>query len=460
MKVSNIGLIETKIKKLDEQFPVQDMLLQTGQIDQFASGIYAYGHIPFLVKKNINDIIINTLTKYGCTLVNLPLLQPENIWISSGRLDRYVSEDVMFRCLTEKGNFCLAPTAEEAVVEFAKSRLTSYKNLPVTYFQIGEKFRNEIRTRGYLLRGKSFEMMDAYSFGRDAKDLNIEYEKIKKAYLEIFNKLELNVQPVGADNGAIGGAKSEEFMCVSKIGEDNILYDRVTGKLINSKLLEKENANEYIREIYGITDLSNLEVRKACELGHIFQLDEKYSKSMNASYTAVDGKQKYYNMGCYGIGVSRTLAMVYENSLVRNEKNDFVGISLPVNITPYSIYIIAKTDDKNKLEYAEKLYKLLTREGVNVLFDDRDFLSIGAKLKDSKITGVPYTCVLGKTLDEGYITIENNKLGTKSDISINDIVNILKKFEVLRENKFSIEDIILQNAKLTNVHEEKVVKKK
>lgn len=451
MKVSNIGLIETKIKKLDEQFPVQDMLLQTGQIEQFASGIYAYGHIPFLVKKNINDIIINTLTKYDCSLINLPLLQPESIWISSGRLDRYVNDDVMFRCLTDKGNFCLAPTAEEAVVEFAKSRLTSYKNLPTTYFQIGEKFRNEIRTRGYLLRGKSFEMMDAYSFGKDEIDLNAEYERIKEAYMEIFSELGLNVQPVGADSGAIGGAKSEEFMCVSRIGEDSILYDKTTGKLINSELLEKENAKEYIKETYGIMDLSNLEVRKACELGHIFQLGEKYSKSMNASYISADGKQKYYSMGCYGIGVSRTLAMVYENSLVRNEKNEFSSISLPINITPYSIYIIAKTDDKNKLEYAEKMYELLIHEGVNVLFDDRDFLSIGTKLKDSKVTGIPYTCVLGKTLDEGYVTIENNKFGTKLNVSINDIVDILKQFEILRKKKISIEDIVLQSAKSMNV---------
>ena len=451
MKVSNIGLIETKIKKLDEQFPVQDMLLQTGQIEQFASGIYAYGHIPFLVKKNINDIIINTLTKYDCSLINLPLLQPESIWISSGRLDRYVNDDVMFRCLTDKGNFCLAPTAEEAVVEFAKSRLTSYKNLPTTYFQIGEKFRNEIRTRGYLLRGKSFEMMDAYSFGKDEIDLNAEYERIKEAYMEIFSELGLNVQPVGADSGAIGGAKSEEFMCVSRIGEDSILYDKTTGKLINSELLEKENAKEYIKETYGIMDLSNLEVRKACELGHIFQLGEKYSKSMNASYIAADGKQKHYSMGCYGIGVSRTLAMVYENSLVRNEKNEFSSISLPINITPYSIYIIAKTDDKNKLEYAEKMYELLIHEGVTVLFDDRDFLSIGTKLKDSKVTGIPYTCVLGKTLDEGYVTIENNKFGTKLNVSINDIVDILKQFEILRKKKISIEDIVLQSAKSMNV---------
>lgn len=202
----------------------------------------------------------------------------------------------MFRCLTEKGNFCLAPTAEEAVVEFAKTRLTSYKNLPNTYFQIGEKFRNEIRTRGYLLRGKSFEMIDAYSFGKDKKDLDLEYERMKKAYLEIFKELGLNVQPVGADSGSIGGAKSEEFMCVSNIGEDNILCDEETGKLINSELLEIENAESYIKENYGITNLKTI---KVCELGHIFQLGEKYSKSMNATYIGNDGKEKFYSMGCY-----------------------------------------------------------------------------------------------------------------------------------------------------------------
>ena len=120
----------------------------------------------------------------------MPLLQPENIWQESGRLEKYISEDVMFRCLTDKGNYCLAPTAEEAIVKYAKNRLTSYKQLPVTYFQIGEKFRNEIRTRGYLLRGKSFTMMDAYSFGRNQKDLDEEYENIKNITGE-FKNLEL-----------------------------------------------------------------------------------------------------------------------------------------------------------------------------------------------------------------------------------------------------------------------------
>ena len=150
MKVSQIGLISKKLTNIDEQFPVQDMLLKTGQIDQFASGIYAYGHIPYLVLDNIKRIISKILTKYGASELLLPLLQPERIWEESGRLEKYVNDDVMFRCLTEKGNFCLAPTAEEAIVSYAKSRLSTYKQLPVTYFQTSEKFRNELRSRRIL----------------------------------------------------------------------------------------------------------------------------------------------------------------------------------------------------------------------------------------------------------------------------------------------------------------------
>ena len=442
MKVSQIGLISKKITNLDNQFPVQDMLIQTGQIEQFSSGIYAYGHIPYLVKKNIVTIISNILTKYSCSELSLPLLQPEIIWKESGRLEKYVSEDVMFRCLTEKGNYCLAPTAEEAIVKYANSRLSSYKQLPVTYFQIGEKFRNEIRTRGYLLRGKSFEMMDAYSFGRNQQDLDLEYNKMKEAYLEIFKTLGLSVQPVGADSGAIGGNKSEEFMCISEIGEDNILVDTNIGKAFNSELLEKENYQDYLLENYEIKKTDSLQTKKAVELGHIFQLGDKYTKSMNATFISENGKPTNYIMGCYGIGVSRTLAMIYENSIIKNEKNEFTGICLPINIVPYLLYIIPKIDDKEKTEISQEMYNTLIKENVNVLYDDRKELSIGAKIKDSKILGIPYVVVFGNTIEKGYVTIENNKTNEKIDMPLEQFVNNFIKLEELKNNNYTLENII------------------
>lgn len=442
MKVSQIGLISKRITSLDSQFPVQDMLIQTGQIEQFSSGIYAYGHIPYLVKKNIVTIISNILTKYSCSELSLPLLQPEIIWKESGRLEKYVSEDVMFRCLTEKGNYCLAPTAEEAIVKYANSRLSSYKQLPVTYFQIGEKFRNEIRTRGYLLRGKSFEMMDAYSFGRNQQDLDLEYNKMKEAYLEIFKTLGLSVQPVGADSGAIGGNKSEEFMCISEIGEDNILVDTNIGKAFNSELLEKENYQDYLLENYGIKKTDSLQTKKAVELGHIFQLGDKYTKSMNATFISENGKPTNYIMGCYGIGVSRTLAMIYENSIIKNEKNEFTGICLPINIVPYLLYIIPKLDDEEKTTISQEMYNTLIKENVNVLYDDRKELSIGAKIKDSKILGIPYVVVFGNTIEKGYVTIENNKTNEKIDMPLEQFVNNFIKLEELKNNNYTLENII------------------
>ena len=434
MKVSKIGLISRKLNKLDEQFPVQDMLMQTGQIEQFCSGIYAYGHVPYLLKKNIDKVISNVLLKYGCSELSLPTLQPESIWKESGRLEKYVSEDVMFRCLTDKENYCLAPTAEEAVVVYAKNRLTSYKQLPVTYFQIGQKFRKEIRTRGYLLRGKAFDMMDAYSFGRNQEDLNIEYDNMKNAYLEIFKILGLDVQPVGADNGSIGGSRSEEFMCISDFGEDNIIFDKVTGKAFNSELLERNDYKEYLKENYGIENIDTLETRKTVELGHIFQLGDKYAKSMNASYIDENGVSQNYVMGCYGIGVSRTLAMVYEKSLVTKSGN-FDGISLPNSIAPYLLYIVPKLDDEMKTKQAMTIYNTFIEKGIPVLYDDRLDLSIGAKIKDSKIVGTPYVAIFGKTLDEGYIEVENNLNGEKIKLNFEDFISLFERMQNERNEK-------------------------
>ena len=434
MKVSQIGLISRKLNKLDEHFPVQDMLIQTGQIEQFCSGIYAYGHVPYLLKKNIDNVISTILSKYGSSELSLPVLQPESIWKESGRLEKYVSEDVLYRCLTDKENYCLAPTAEEAVVTYAKSRLTSYKQLPVTYFQIGQKFRKEIRTRGYLLRGKSFDMMDAYSFGKNQEDLNIEYDNMKKAYLEIFEILGLDVQPVGADNGSIGGNRSEEFMCISDIGEDNIIFDKITGKAFNSELLERPDYKEYLKENYGIENIDMLETRKAVELGHVFQLGDKYAKSMNAFYIDENGKPKNYMMGCYGIGVSRSLAMIYEKSLFKKD-GKFDGISLPINVTPYLLYIVPKIDDKVKTEQAMNMYNTLIEKNVPVLYDDRLDLSIGAKIKDSKIVGTPYVAIFGKTLEEEYIEVENNLSGEKVKLSFEEFIEFFVKLQCDRNKK-------------------------
>lgn len=432
MKVSKIGLITRKNMELDNLYPIQDMLIKTGQIEQFGSGVYAYGHIPLLVSKKINDIIRKNLKKIDCVEVSLPLLQPENIWKESGRLENYVKEDVIFRCLSDKGNYCLAPTAEEAMVVYARNRLQSYKNLPVTFFQIGSKFRNEIRTRGYLLRGKAFEMMDAYSFGKNDEDLENDYNKIKKAYFDIFEELGITVIAVNADNGSIGGSKSEEFMSISDIGEDVIIHDNRDNQYYNKEVIN----NDILK------NNDNFETKKALELGHIFQLGTKYSISMNASFVDENMDYKNYIMGCYGIGTSRTLAYIYEKSIIKDKNNKFNGISLPVNLAPYSVYLIPKIDDVNKYKQSLYIYKELIEKGVDVLYDDRLNLSIGAKIKDCKVTGTPYFVVLGNKLDENIIEIENSITGQKIEANIEEFINLFEKYQNRDNKKANLEEFI------------------
>lgn len=429
MKLSQSGIGTMRINQLDEMYPAQDILLQSGQLVQYGTGIYAYGNIPLLVKRKIDTIIQEVLNKYGCIEVLLPTLQPDVIWKNSGRWDKYVDDGTMLTVESDKGTFCLAPTAEEAIVEFAREKLKSYKHLPATLYQIGEKYRNEIRTRGYLLRGKSFSMMDAYSFNIDEKDLADAYDNVRNAYLEIFNRLGLDVIPVVADNGAMGGKKSEEFMLISPIGEDTILYDEESGIGLNTEILEREDYKEYLKEEYGITDISKLQERKTIELGHIFQLGTRYSEMMKATYINREGVETPYYMGCYGIGVSRTVAAIYEASVIKDKEGKISGIVLPTNIAPYALQIIPKVENEEKVKEANELYNKLMDKGINVILDDRENVTIGSKMKDCKVLGTPFMAVLGDKVEQGKVEFENIKTGEKEIVTTEELISRLEKIK-------------------------------
>lgn len=425
MKLSQTGLGTIRVNNLDKSYPAQDTLLQTNQLVQYGTGIYAYNNVPLRLRQNVESVIRGVLDKYGCIEILLPTLQPTKLWEESGRLAKYMEEDVIMPVETDNGKFVMAPTAEEAVTEFVRGRITSYKNLPVILYQIGEKYRNEIRTRGYLLRGKTFPMMDAYSFDLNAEESAKAYQNIRKAYLEIFEILGLKVQPVAADSGAMGGNLSEEFMLESPIGEDTILVDKETGIAFNTEILEREDADEYLREKYGIKDKNNVEAKKSIELGHIFQLGTKYTESMNAKYIDQEGNEQLLYMGCYGIGVSRTVATIYEENVVTGKNGEAKGISLPVSVAPYLLQIIPKEE---KREIAQNLYNELMEANVPVILDDRTQGMLGAKIKDCLMLGTPYMLVIGDKQEEGKFEVENSKTGekqiyTKEEL-IKEFVNI------------------------------------
>lgn len=418
MKLSEAGLGTMRVNKLDEMYPAQDMLMQSGQLVQYGTGIFGYGNIAMLVKRNIERIIEQCLNEAGCTEIQLPTLQPDTIWKKSGRWDTYVNDGTMLVVDSDRGELCLAPTAEEACIEFMAEKLKSYKHMPVTVYQIGEKYRNEIRTRGYLLRGRSFLMMDAYSFDTDLSGLEESYAKVRNAYIKMGERLGIELLPVIADNGAMGGKKSEEFMLVSPIGEDTILYDENRKIALNTEVLEKENYEEYLKEEYGIEDISNLKTTKAIEVGHIFQLGTRYSDSMNIGFIDKDNTQKPYYMGCYGIGVSRLVAAIYENSVIKDGNGTVIGISLPEQIAPYTIQIIPKLDNEEKVKEAKELYDSFAGKAI---LDDRENMSMGAKIKDCKILGTPYMVILGDKVEEGKAEVENTKTGKKEILDISQI---------------------------------------
>ncbi len=421
MKLSQTGMGTTKLNNIDEMYPGQSILLQTGQLVQYGAGLFGYNTIPLLVRRKVEKIIVDTLNDYGCIEVLLPTLQPDTIWKNSGRYEHYVQDGTMLITESNKGTFCLAPTGEEAMLEFAREKLKSYKNLPVTYYQIGEKYRNEIRTRGYLLRGKAFPMLDAYSFDTNVEGMEKSYENVRNAFLEIFRKIGLKVIPIVADNGAMGGKKSEEFMLISEQGEDKILYNEKTGIGLNTEILEREDYKTYLKEEYGIEDISDFKEIRTMELGHIFQLGTRYSEMMNGKYINQEGKEELYYMGCYGIGVSRTVAALYEQYVIKDEKWGPCGFALPYRIAPYKLQIIPKLEDESKMKIAEEIIRKLEFGGTKVILDDRENISIGAKIKDAKILGTPYVLVLGDKQQGDNLEIENIKTGEKEQTTIKEI---------------------------------------
>ncbi len=429
MRISKMGMKSVKLSNLDEMYPAQDILIQTSQVKQYGSGVYAYDNIPLKVQDNVEEIIKKNFNRADFIEVQMPLIQQKEIWERSGRFEKYVEEGVMMTSETDKGTYCLAPTAEEAITVFAENRVTSHKQMPVGYYQIGAKFRNEIRNRGYLLRGKEFLMFDLYTFDRDEQGMMDSYNKVRETYFKTFSEIGMDIVAVAADNGAMGGKRSEEIMALSRIGEDTILYDKESNQGLNVEVLEKENAEEYLKETYNIDDVKKLKEEKACELGHIFALGTKYSDSMDIKYIDNDNNRAPFYMGCYGIGVSRVLGLIYENNII-TENGNVVGYSLPVSVTPYYLYIIS--NDKKK-DVAEDMYTKLLDNDVEVIIDDVKG-SIGEKIRNAKILGIPYIAILGNNTEDGYVEVERTKDGKKMVMKIEDVYSAFKDMSITKKD--------------------------
>lgn len=423
MRLSKLNINKININDIDHNYSIQNILIKLGELYQFENGIYGYGNLWVKIRKNIEKIIIEELDKDDCIQVEFPTLQPKNIWVQSNRWDTYTKDtDTLFTVECNLGEYGLAPTAEECATIFGANRLKSEKNLPCIYYQIGEKYRKEIRTRGYLFRPRTFTMMDAYSFDKDEVGMRESYNKMHEVYLKIFKRLGINIISVVSDNGTMGGRIAEEWMTITKYGEDTILYDKEKNIGLNKEILKRPNFQEYLRTEYDIKDISQMKEYHAMELGNNFQLGTKYSENMKLRFaSSISNDNKYY-MGCYGIGVGRIIATILENSLIERN-NKIIGFSLPEKIAPYKLQIIYKDDKK---ELAGELYQKLLAKNVNCIIDDRENLSLGNRIKDAYVLGTPYILILGDKSEDNKYELENTKTNEKDNVGLEDLLNKFK----------------------------------
>ena len=541
------------------------LMLRAGMIKKLSSGVYSLLPIGLKVVRKVEDIIREEMDSINSIEFSLPVLIPAELWKTSGRW--YAMGPELFRLKDRnKQDFVLSPTHEEVFTDLMKDHIKSYRDLPITVYQIGLKFRDEIRPRFGVMRGKMFIMKDAYSFHQedDWASLQKTYDDMSKAYKRIFYRCGLETIPVEADSGAMGGNKSEEFMVPSHIGEEQIVKCDSCGYVANiekayspyrefkyescgekelvptpdvktiedlSAFLKKPyeyliktmvyktdggefvlalirgdlNINEtklknylsaaeimpaeeneikeklglppgfmspigvegvrvvadesvrdikcgvcggnkkdyhYInvdveRDIKNIEDFidirmvsegdlcpkcgSKLRIFHGIELGHIFQLGDKYTKAFSVTYLDESGKERFPIMGCYGIGVERTVAAIIE------QNNDDDGIIWPITVAPYHIYLLPiKYSGKTK-EVSDRIYNELLSSGIEVLLDDRD-LRPGVKFKDADLIGIPFRVTIGdRGLEDGIVEFYERKTRSKSKIKVDEIVAYVKK---------------------------------
>ncbi len=427
MKLSKLNIRKINFNDIDRKYAGQDILMKLGELYQFESGIYAYGNVWTKLEQNIEKIIIEELDRADCVQVEFPKLQPKEIWEKSHRWQLYTTEkDIMFTVNNNLGEYGLAPTAEECAALFAANRVISYKQLPTIYYQIGEKFRKEIRTRGYLFRPRTFVMMDAYSFDKTENDMVDSFNKMHSAYLNIFKRIGIDVIPTISDGGTIGGRVSEEFQAILPQGEDVILYSKENNIGINKEVLDYEDKDIFIKELNGVS-LDEMQEVGTIELGNNFKLGTKYAKTMGLYFQDENGENKPFYMGCYGIGVGRILATLIENNIII-KNNQIKGFSIPYEIAPYKVHIIYNEDNKFN---AFKLYENLLNNKIDCIIDDRENLSLGNRINDVSLLGTPRMIVLGSKFDNQNYEVEDLKSGTKELVNIDNIVEYLKNSERL-----------------------------
>jgi len=421
---SKVFLPTLKDTPQDAEVISHQLMLRSGMIRKVTSGIYTWLPIGLKVLRKVENIVREEMDASGAQEVLMPMVQPKELWEETKRWEKMGPELLRIQDRHER-DFCLGPTHEEVITDIIRNNIKSYKELPLNLYQIQTKFRDEVRPRYGVMRGREFLMKDSYSFNLNEESLNESYLAMKEAYKKILDRLGLKFKIVKADSGAIGGDASEEFHVLADNGEDTIAISDSSDFAINTELLLEEGDD--IESLEGKPSPDGkgiIQVKKGIEVGHIFQLGKVYSDAMKANVLDNDGKAKSLFMGCYGIGVSRLVAAAIE------QNNDEKGIIWPESMAPFEVNIVAIGFDKDEkiAKAATDLYKELSSMGYEVILDDRKD-GYGTKMKDAELIGIPINIIIGKQFVQNNEIELKHRDGQSSIGKVEDITTIFEHYK-------------------------------
>ena len=391
----------------DAEIASHKILLKGGYVKQHVAGVYTYLPLAYKVIKKIENIVREELDKIGCSELLMPALQSKELWMESGRWENYGKELMRINDRHDR-EFCLGPTHEEVITAVVRDSVSSYKKLPLALYQIQSKFRDEFRPRFGLMRGREFIMKDLYTFSTSQEDLDVWYGKVRQAYINIFDRLNLKYRIVSADSGHIGGKSSEEFMVLCEIGEDTIVYSDSSDFASNVELCDLEEGAP------SPDGKGTIKHAKGIEVGHIFKLGTKYSEPMNLMFIDSDNKKKPVIMGCYGIGISRLIMAILE------QNNTDLKVLWPEGVSPFKAHIIPM-DKPGTVGYekAFEIHNALEAKGIEVLIDDRNE-SAGVKFNDADLVGVRTRIIVGRKASEGIVEVRDALTDERKEITIEE----------------------------------------
>ena len=421
---SKVFIPTLKDSPQDAEVISHQLMLRAGMIRKVSSGIYTWLPLGLKVLRKIENIVREEMDQSGAQEVLMPMVHPKELWEETKRWEKMGPELLRFKDRHDR-DFCLGPTHEEVITDLVRNNVKSYKELPLNIYQIQTKFRDEIRPRYGVMRGREFLMKDSYSFNIDEASLQETYLLMRNTYKKILERIGLEYKIVKADSGAIGGDASEEFHVLAENGEDTIAISDASEFAINTELLLNEG--EDISSLEGKPSPDGngvIEIKKGIEVGHIFQLGKIYTELMKVNVLNQEGRAVDLFMGCYGIGVSRLVAAAIE------QNNDDKGILWPESIAPYEVNIVAigYTKEPKIAEAANNLSEQLQVMGYEVILDDRKD-GYGTKMKDAELIGIPVNIIIGnKFIESGEVELKHRN-GQSSTNNITEITSIFEHFK-------------------------------